>query len=212
MKKSNFTLIELLVVIAIIAILAAMLLPALTYAREQAKRIKCAGNLKQLGLYMNLYADDFNQHYPMDFADTSNVTTSNWAVILCSETILRQKSSTPQTEQANSRLFWCPVISKWPHRSYGMNFLMSGVAISSIRNPSQKLLLADSGVAEGGWAMSITHNTWDGAHREIDFRHPGQCANLDFVDGHVENRKNTEMQRSTNGENDYYLKYMSPTY
>ncbi len=211
--RKTFTLIELLLVIAIIAILAAMLLPALNRARALAKNIKCAGNLKQIGLYMNLYANDFKQHYPKDFADTSNVTTSNWAIILWSETIQPRKSDTsPQIEQSHSRLFWCPLISKWPFRSYGMNAFMSGIAVSSIRNPSQKLLLADSGVSEGAWAMSITHNTWDGAHREIDFRHPGHRANVDFVDGHVESRRNTEMLRTWNGANDFYLKYMSPTY
>ncbi len=78
LSNRGFTLIELLVVIAIIAILAAMLLPALSKAKESAKRTQCIGNLKQILLSTHLYVLDFNDRLPYTSWSSGTLNQPNW--------------------------------------------------------------------------------------------------------------------------------------
>ena len=77
-RKNGFTLIELLVVIAIISILASMILPSLAKAKEKAITIHCVNNLRQLGLSMQMYADDNNDRLPGTYSKTVNPDGLGW--------------------------------------------------------------------------------------------------------------------------------------
>ncbi|MBN2451808.1 MAG: DUF1559 domain-containing protein [Lentisphaeria bacterium] len=189
MRARRFTLIELLVVIAIIAILAAMLLPALAQAREKARAISCVSNAKQITLGAFMYADDNKETLPCARMDSGAV----WWYSLFQQYITDTKvydcpSYVPGTAQA-CEYGWNYAGYDNTSANYGLGYMYPTdsrggcVSLGQIHDPSNMFMLGDARWSSPGpylgYAVNGTTPT-----SFVPKTHNGG-ANVGHVDGHV---------------------------
>ena len=133
MRKKGFTLIELLVVIAVIAMLAGMLLPALSKAKEAPKTVGCINNQKQLGNALMMYQEDYNGFFPQ--VREGNQNKNMWWEIISSDYLhspFKQKRSPARYLNVT---FCCPACLSDADR--GSNYIVNATFMSTGTNPGQ---------------------------------------------------------------------------
>ena len=205
-KINRFTLIELLVVIAIIAILAGILMPALSSARSRSRAVKCQSNLSQLGLVYNNYSDDNNGFVPcMDNLGGAGAVNSKGEPIdaksWLNDTVKRYLGKNNASQEPVA-LLRCPDEEALEEitTNYGLNYLIAtrgvgqGIKKESHLQPSSTAMIVENfghlcyypAVAN---AEKI-HNTGSsyGKNRAAYFRHNDRTG-VAFIDGHIELRE-----------------------
>ena len=204
-KQHRFTLIELLVVIAIIAILASILMPALSSARERAKRMTCVNNLKSWGTALNLYADFYNEWYPRNGTWSPYEGEQRWYYVAGKMIGV----NTSRVKKREASLLFCPSDPSpgvngmaWARHSYGYNYQYFGSDHYSspkktkgmgrkrnyVKFPTITLIVGEKGGADEsydrGTASHILYSSTETTGNTPTNRHSGY-ANLVFPDGHV---------------------------
>ncbi len=202
--RSGFTLIELLVVIAIIAILAAILFPVFARARENARRSSCQSNLKQIGLGLIQYTQDYDEKFPMSYTGTVPET---WAVqtqpYLKSTQVFACPSNTansgfmnntnntiPRSYKANGCGAATCYATTQPISRPGFG---NGAALAQLESPTQTLLV----VEDTGTAGIDTYNIADLDGNGVNFTNHLGTSNFLFADGHVKAMRPTQLATTT---------------